>query len=83
MEGSHPLETLLPESENFNKNGGKRKKGLIFCTTTTKKEIIGSKVKYSIWLHCKGQKGREIYNTFVFEPKEHCTVFEKMIEKFD
>ena len=36
------------ESENFNKNWGKRKKGLTFCTTGTKKEIMGSKVRYSI-----------------------------------
>ena len=34
-------------------------------------------------LHCVGHKGREIYNTFIFEPAEHSMIFTKIIEKFD
>ena len=51
--------------------------------SSTEKDSNGDKVELSIWLHCIGHKGREICNTFTFEPKEHSMIFKKIIEKFD
>ena len=36
--------------------------------TATEKDTKGDKIKTSIFLTCIGQKGREIYETFTFEP---------------
>ena len=83
MEGFSPPDTLSFESDNLSANWKRWKKDLNFYLAATEKDLKGDKVKSSILLHCIGQKGREIYNTFIFEPKEHSMIFTKIIEKFD
>ena len=39
-----------------------------FYLVATEKNTKGDKIKTSIFLTCIGQKGREIYETFTFEP---------------
>ena len=39
-----------------------------FYLAATEKDTKGDKIKTSIFLTCIGQKGREIYETFTFEP---------------
>ena len=39
-----------------------------FYLAATEKDTEGDKIKTSIFLTCIGQKGREIYETFTFEP---------------
>ena len=82
MEGFSPPDTLSFESDNLSANWKRWKKDLNFYLAATEKDSKGDKVKSSILLHCIGQKGREIYNTFIFEPKEHSMIFTKIIEKF-
>ena len=83
MEVFSPLDTLSFESDNLSANWKKWKQDLNFYLTTTEKGSKEGKVKSSIFLHCIGHKGREIYNTFIFEPKEHSMIFTKITEKFD
>ena len=83
IEGFNSPDTLSFESDNLSANWKRWKKDLNFYLAATEKDLKGDKVKSSILLHCIGQKGREIYNTFIFEPKEHSMIFTKIIEKFD
>ena len=39
-----------------------------FYLAATEKDTKGDKMKTSIFLTCIGEKGREIYETFTFEP---------------
>ena len=39
-----------------------------FYLAATEKDTKGDKTKTSIFLTCNGQKRREIYETFIFEP---------------
>ena len=43
---------------------------LIFYFAATEKDTKGDKVKTFIFLTCIGQKGRELYETFTFEPAD-------------
>ena len=43
-------------------------KQFYFYLATTEKDSKGDKIKTSIFLTCIGQNGREIYETFTFEP---------------
>ena len=79
-EGFNPPDTLSFESDNLSANWKRWKPDLNFYLAATEKD---SKVKSSIFLPCIGHKGREIYNAFIFEPKEHSMNFTKIIEKFD
>ena len=45
-----------------------RLKPFDFYLAATEKDIKGDKIKTSIFLTCTDQKGREIYETFTFEP---------------
>ena len=83
MEGFNPPDTLSFVSDNLSANWTRWKQDLNFYLAATEKDSKGDKVKSSILLHCIGHKGREIYNTFIFEPKEHSMIFTKIIEKFD
>ena len=83
MEGCNPRDTLSFESDNLSAKWKKWKQDLNFYFAATEKDSKGYKVKSSILLHCIGHKGRGIYNTFIFEPKEHNMIFKKIIEKFD
>ena len=83
MEGFNPPDTLSFVSDNLSANWTRWKQDLNFYLAATEKDSKGDKVKSSILLHCIGHKGREIYNTFIFEPKEHSMIFAKIIEKFD
>ena len=83
MEGFNPPDTLLFESDNLSANWKRYTQDLKFYLAATEKDSKGDKVKSSILLHCVGHKGREIYNTFIFEPTEHSMIFTKIIEKFD
>ena len=83
MEGFNPPDKLSFESGNLSANWKRWKQDLNFYLAATEKDSKGDKVKSSILLHCMGHKGREIYITFIFEPKEHSMSFTKIIEKFD
>ena len=83
MERFSPLDTLSFESHNLSTNWKRWKQDLNFYLAATEKDSEGNKVKSSILLHCIGHKGREIYNTFLVEPREHSMIFTKIIEKFD
>ena len=83
MEGFNPPDAILFESENLSTNWKRWKQDLNFYLAATEKDSKGDKVKSSILLHCIGHKGRESYNTFIFEPKENSVIFTKIIEKFD
>ena len=83
MEGFNPPDTLSFESDSLSANWKRWKQDLNFYLAATEKDSKEDKVKSSIFLHCIGHKGREIYNTFIFEPKEHSMIFTKIIEKFD
>ena len=39
-----------------------------FYLAVTQKDVKGDKIKTSIFLTCIGQKGREMYETFIFKP---------------
>ena len=41
-----------------------------FYLDATEKDTKGDKIKTFIFLTCIGQKGREIYETFTFEPSD-------------
>ena len=82
MEGFNPPDTLPFESDNLSANWKTWKQDLNFYHAATE-DSKEDKVKSSIFLHCIGHKGKEIYNTFIFEPKEHSMIFTKIIEKFD
>ena len=83
MEGFNPPGTLSFESDNLSTNWKRWKQDLNFYIAATKKDSKEDITKSSILLHCIGHKGRKIYNTFIFEPKEHSMIFTKIIEKFD
>ena len=83
MEGFNPPDTLSFESDNLSTNGKRWKQDLNFYLAATEKDSKGDKVKSSILLYYIGHKRREIYNTSIFEPKEHSMIFPKIIEKFD
>ena len=78
MEGFNPPDTLSFESDNLSGNWKRWKQDLNFYLASTEKDSKRDKVKLSKLLHCIGQKAREIYNTFIFEPKEHSMIFAKL-----
>ena len=79
MEGFNPPDTLSFESDHLSSNWKRWKQDLSFYLAATEKDSKGEKVKSSILLHCIGHKVREIYNAFIFEPKEHSMIFTKII----
>lgn len=52
-------------------------------SNTTKYTKKTSQVKFSLLLHCIGEKGQEIYNNFMFDNEEDTFVYNKIIEKFE
>ena len=83
MEGFNPPDTLSFESDNLSANWKRWKQNLNFYLPVKEKDSKGDKVKTSILLHSVSHKCREIYNTFIFEPKELSMIFTKIIENFD
>ena len=81
MEGFNPPDALSFKSDNLGAIWKRWKQDLHFYLAATEKDSKEDKVKSSIFLHCIGHKGREIYNSFIFEPKEHSMIFTKIIEK--
>ena len=82
MEGFTPPPQLSFEG-NINENWKRWKQDLDLYLVATEKDKKPDKVKSSILLTCIGPKGREIYNTFIFEPKENCLVIQEIFKHFD
>ena len=83
MERFNPPDTLPFESDNLSTNWKRWKQDLNFYLAATEKVSKTDKLRSSVLLNCIGHKGREIYKTFIFEPKEHSMIFTKIIEKFE
>lgn len=82
MDRFTPPEPLRFEG-NISEEWRKWKQELTLYLTATEKDKKSDQVKSSILLTCIGKKGREIYNTFIFDSDEDKMKFKAIVEKFD
>ena len=76
-----------PPSTSFDgnvlENWRKWHRQLTLYLSAIEKDAKSGKIKSSILLHCKSEKGREIYNCFTFESNDDKMKLSKILEKFD
>ena len=89
MDKLEPPRPMVFEGNNIPAEWKKWKRHFQFYLTATEKNDKSDTVKTSILMSCIGDKGREIYDTFEFEPKaEEATVepsmkLDEVIKRFD
>ena len=76
-----------PKELNFSGNISEQwklwKKELMLYKTATEKTKKSGEVKSSILLTCIGPRGREVYNTFVFDDDSMKMNFNCILQQFD